>query len=235
MRKSAIYCLLAAGLLVAASARAGVIISGTRLIYHGENKEASVQVMSGAEDKYPYLIQSFVDGNGPVGDAPQTAGKLPFTVTPPLFRLEPGAENTIRVVRTGGDFPADRETVYWLDVKAIPARKPEDEGKNILRFSLKNRIKLFYRPVGLADPTADDFKAITFRRSGHSLVVTNPTAWYLTFFNLTVGGHPVDTRFTMVAPHGVHEYPLPAGAAGNITWQYINDYGAASPVLTGRE
>lgn len=231
MKMSVKYCLLAACLSFAVSANAGVNISGTRLIYHGEKKEASINVKSGADDKYPYLIQSFVDNKGPQGNSPEGNTKIPFTVTPPLFRLEPGAENAVRVIRTGGDLPADRESVYWLDIKAIPANNPADDGKNVLRFSLKNRIKLYYRPAGLKDPTSDDYKSVSITKNGNSLVVTNPTSWYLTFFKLNVGTKAIDTKFTMVAPHGTHTYSIPGDATGKVTWSYINDYGSASPLM----
>ena len=234
MRKSVIYGLLAAAMCAVTSAHAGVVIGGTRLVYHGGDKEASIQVMNSANGQIPYLIQSFVDDKGPKGDRPGTTGSLPFTVTQPLFRLDAGSENTIRVVRTGGNFPADRESVYWLDVKAIPANNPADKGKNVLRFSLKNRIKLFYRPKGVADPTSEAMEAIGFHRTGNKLTVTNPTPWYLSFFKLNVGDKVVDTAFTMVAPHGSTDYTIPAGAGGKITWQYINDYGAGSLVLDGK-
>ncbi|MDU3160334.1 MAG: molecular chaperone, partial [Hafnia alvei] len=125
--------------------------------------------------------------------------------------------------------------VYWLDIKAIPANNPADNGKNVLRFSLKNRIKLYYRPDGLGDPTPEAYKKIKFNRSGDSLTVTNPTPWYLTFYKLTIGGKTVDTKFTMVAPNGSQQYKLPAGSAGKISWQYINDYGSASPTMDGSE
>lgn len=231
MKMSVKYCLLTACMSFAVSANAGVNINGTRLIYHGEKKEASINVRSGADDKYPYLIQSFVDNKGPKGDQPEGSGKLPFTVTPPLFRLEPGAQNAVRVIRTGGDLPRDRESVYWLDVKAIPANDPKDDGKNVLRFSLKNRVKIYYRPAGLNDPTIDDYKAVSFKTSGSDLVVTNPTPWFLTFYKLKVGSSLVNTEFTMVPPRGAHTYKIPAGASGKVTWSYINDYGAASPVM----
>lgn len=224
-------CLLAGSMTLALSANAGVNITGTRLIYHGEKKEASINVRSGAEDKSPYLIQSFVDNNGPDNKSVSDSTKIPFTVTPPLFRLEPGTENAVRVVRTGGNLPADHESVYWLNIKAIPSNDPKEEGKNVIRFSLKNRIKLYYRPAGLGDPTDESYKKITFQFNGDRLVVTNPTAWYLTFSRLNVGSKTVDTKFTMVEPHGSHTYKLPAGASGKITWSYINDYGAVSPVL----
>lgn len=235
MKISVKYCLLVTSLSFVVSAHAGVNISGTRLIYHGDKKEASINVRSGETDKYPYLIQSFVDKKGPRGDEPEGEGTLPFTVTPPLFRLEPGAENAVRVIRTGGHFPQNQESVYWLDIKAIPASDPREEGKNVLRFSLKNRIKLYYRPVGLGDPSSDAYKAVSFRISGNQLTVNNPTPWYLTFNQLKVGTQPVDTKFSMVAPHGTHTYTVPKGATGNVTWSYINDYGAASPVMGNKK
>lgn len=225
-------CLLVAYMSLALSANAGVNITGTRLIYHGEKKEASINVRSGVSDKFPYLIQSFVDNDGPAGNKPGGDSKLPFIVTPPLFRLEPGTENAVRVVRTGGNLPQDRESVYWLDIKAIPSNDPKEEGENVLRFSLKNRIKLYYRPVGLGNPTDDTFKKVTIRVEGSNVVVTNPTAWYLTFSKLNVGSKLVDTKFTMVEPHGSHTYKLPAGATGKVSWSYINDYGAVSPVMS---
>ncbi|WP_312176150.1 molecular chaperone [Pseudescherichia sp.] len=234
MRKPAVFFLLAVCLSITiSSASAGVIIGGTRLIYHGNDKEASIQVKSDVNDKSPYLIQSFIDDNGPKGDRPGGTDKLPFTVTPPLFRLDAGTENTVRLVKTGSALPSDRESVYWLNIKAIPANNPQDKGKNVLRFSLKNRIKLFYRPAGLGDPSHENLQTVLFQQRGKTLTVTNPTPWYLTFYALSVGGRPVDTKFTMVAPHSSHQYLLPQGASGHVAWQYINDYGSPSAELQG--
>ena len=73
--------------------------------------------------------------------------KAPFTVTPPLFRLNGGKENTLRVVKTAQALPEDRESVFWLSVKTVP---PEAEGKgNHLQIAVRTRIKLFYRPASL--------------------------------------------------------------------------------------
>ncbi|MDI8993129.1 fimbria/pilus periplasmic chaperone, partial [Salmonella enterica subsp. enterica serovar Anatum] len=40
----------------------------------------------------------------------------PFMVTPPLFRLNGGQKNVLRIIRTGGNLPEDRESLYWLDI-----------------------------------------------------------------------------------------------------------------------
>ena len=61
-----------------ATAQAGVIIGGTRIIYHADKKESSLDVKN--PDPYSYLIQSWVDKDE------NDTSKTPFIVTPPLFR-----------------------------------------------------------------------------------------------------------------------------------------------------
>lgn len=229
----AVISLAATLLFASAGAYAGVTLSGTRLIYHGDSKEASINVKSASADKTPYLIQGFVDNNGQTGEQSSTE-KLPFTVTPPLFRLEAGTENTLRVIKTGVGLPEDHESIYWLDVKAIPSNNPEDKGKNIIRFSLKNRIKLIYRPGGIDDPSDEVVqKSFSFEKHGQQIVINNRSPYYITLYSLKVGGSSVNTnKDGMIAPKGTKSFALPAGSAGDITWQYINDYGAASKVMT---
>ncbi len=47
--------------------------------------------------------------------------KAPFLITPPLFRLDAKQENVLRIIRTGGNLPADRESLFWLNIKSIPS------------------------------------------------------------------------------------------------------------------
>lgn len=68
--------------LMQASAIAGVIIGGTRIIFDGAKKEASISVNN--PDPTPYLIQSWID------ERDGGAGKTPFIITPPLYRLDSG-------------------------------------------------------------------------------------------------------------------------------------------------
>lgn len=82
---------VAATLLMALSAtsQAGVVVGGTRLIYDGGKKEASINLSN--PDKNIYLIQSWVDSEGKGKNA--QAEKAPFIVTPPLFRLDSNQQN----------------------------------------------------------------------------------------------------------------------------------------------
>ncbi|MER1934174.1 fimbrial biogenesis chaperone, partial [Proteus mirabilis] len=75
---------------------AGVIISGTRVIYNEGNKNVSINVKN--PDKMPYLIQSWIDDF-------EEKKQSKFTITPPLFRLNPDKENTLRIFLTEEGLP----------------------------------------------------------------------------------------------------------------------------------
>ena len=79
--------------LVQATATAGVIIGGTRIIFDGAKKEASISVNN--PDATPYLIQSWID------EQEGGSGKAPFIITPPMYRLDSGQKNIERIVATG--------------------------------------------------------------------------------------------------------------------------------------
>ena len=118
--------------LVQASATAGVIIGGTRIIFDGAKKEASISVNN--PDATPYLIQSWID------DQDVGSGKAPFIITPPMYRLDSGQKNIERIVATGS-LPQAKESLFWINIKAIPSASKQ---MNSLQIAVKTRIKLIY-------------------------------------------------------------------------------------------
>ena len=94
------------------TANAGVIIGGTRVIFEGAKKEATINITN--PDNTPYLIQSWIDMQDGV------SGKAPFIITPPLYRLDGGQKNLERIVMTGS-LPQEQESLFWLNIKAIPS------------------------------------------------------------------------------------------------------------------
>ncbi|ELI7921276.1 fimbrial biogenesis chaperone [Yersinia enterocolitica] len=203
-------------LLQAGTTQAGVIIGGTRLIYDGGKKESSLSVNN--PDKSPYLIQSWVE---PLDGGTE---KAPFMITPPLFRIDGGQENRLRVVRTGGHLPEDRESMFWMDIKAIPSATKES-GQNTLQIAVKNRLKLIYRPSGLKGSPEDRTEELKWQRSDNQLQVTNPTPFYMNFQSITVGGKDVK-EITYVAPMSSTSFPCPEASRGNVVWKIITDFGA---------
>ncbi|WBF46156.1 molecular chaperone [Serratia rubidaea] len=210
-------------LLGAAQAWAGIVVGGTRVIYDSGKKEASISVKN-PEKSMPYLIQSWVEN-----EATADAGKPPFLITPPLFRLDAGQENMLRIIRTGGQLPEDKESLFWLNIKSIPAS--EKTNNNQLLISVKTRIKLIYRPSGLQGNAAEAYQALTFRRQGNQLQVDNPTPYYVAFYNVKVGSLEIKEAGTVV-PYGSRSWAIPAGATGAVSWRAINDYGGITPAAT---
>ncbi|WP_170692593.1 molecular chaperone, partial [Escherichia coli] len=91
-----------------------------------------------------YLIQSWVD------DSKTEKKSQDFVITPPLFMLPTRKEASLRIMFLGKtNLPTDRETLYWMNVKAIPPTDEKNTQKNTLQLALQNKIKLFYRPENL--------------------------------------------------------------------------------------
>lgn len=201
------------------SAQAGVVIGGTRLIYHGDKKEATLTVKN--PDNIPYLVQSWVSSEK------DNSAKAPFLITPPLFRLDSGKENILRVMRMAGSLPADRESLFWLSVKSVP---PSEGKGNQLQIAIRTQIKLIYRPTGLKGSLDDAASRLRWQRKGNQLQAVNDSPYYLSFYQVSLQNEKIEEP-SMVAPGGTVSYPLSPSARGNrVSWQIINDFGGPSQV-----
>lgn len=238
--KNTVRTLVAAWLglcLPLAAAHASVLITGTRVVFPAQDGEVTVRLTN--DSGHPALIESWVDA----GDAQSTPDKAdtPFLVTPPLFRMEAHRDQSLRILFTQGGkaLPADRESLFWLNVLEVPPKpSAAGAGANYLQLAIRSRLKLFYRPAGL---TADPAKApdtLTFKLvregDGYALVVRNPSPYHITITRLEVdaGGKRAAGQPGMVAPASVLRSALPGLAtppvAGSLVrFVCINDYGAA--------
>lgn len=222
---SATALLLAAGI---PAAFASIQISATRVIYHAAEKDVSVQITN--PGKYPVLLQSWTD-DGRTEIRPDTM-RTPFILTPPLTRVNADAGQTLRLSYTGTPLPADRESVYWLNVLEIPP--VVDKASNQIQVAFRSRIKLFYRPTGLEDKGAQTaISQLRWRAQGNNIILNNPTPYYVSAVavTLTQGGKKTTVAADMLAPNGSATFTLPAGVsadrADSITVDAINDYGAS--------
>lgn len=201
------------------AAHAGVIIGGTRVIYDGNKKEASISVNN--PDNTPYLIQSWIEM--------QTSGteKAPFIITPPLYRLDPTQQNIERIVITG-KLPQDKESLYWLNIKAIPSA-PKKE--NTLQIAVKTSLKLIYRPASLKGVIPDEqADKLSWAVVGNQIQVTNPTPFVMNFNEITVGGKKLE-NVSYVLPGSTARFDLPKDIhGGKATFTVINDYGGPGKV-----
>ncbi|HWW05415.1 molecular chaperone [Collimonas sp.] len=210
----------------ALAANAGVMLGGTRVILGENDRQASISLKN--TDTSPYVVQTWID-------AGEGKNKTPLLVTPPLARLDPGAENILRIVRIAGDLPGDRESVFWLNVKEIPEKVDQP---NVLQIAVRTRIKIFYRPAALAGKSSEAFALIKLSvvpgegGSGAALRVSNPSAYSVTFPGFKINGGKEQTKAGMVPPFGTLDFPLSAISspqAVDVSYTTLNDYGGETP------
>ncbi|BBJ66355.1 MULTISPECIES: fimbrial biogenesis chaperone [Enterobacter] len=210
---SALLCCIVSASCV--NANATVNIGGTRLLYNGDKKEVSLSVNN--PDSTPYLIQTVVD------NLTSDPKKPPFIITPPLYRLNGGKENLMRIIMTGG-LPQDKESMFWLRVKAIPSAPRE---KNTLQIAVATSIKLIYRPTALKDINVEkESGKLSWRVSGHKLEITNPTPCFINFNEIILAGKKLQ-NVSYAAPGTTTTFDLPSGVnGGNLQFSVISDFGA---------
>ncbi|WHP30259.1 type 1 fimbria chaperone FimC [Trabulsiella odontotermitis] len=203
-----------------AQAAGGIALGATRVIYPADARQTSLSITnSNAQERY--LINAWIENNN--GQKEKT-----FAVTPPLFVSEANSENTLRIIYAGPPLPADRESLFWMNVKAIPSVNKENaSGKNVLQLAILSRIKLFVRPANLPVQPSEALSQLTFSRAGNQLNVTNASPYYITLVNLNIAGKKLENL--MVAPKNSGQVAIPAGAQGALSWQSVNDYGAITP------
>ncbi|HCT4231635.1 fimbria/pilus periplasmic chaperone [Klebsiella pneumoniae] len=221
--------LLAGVMMIAAfglslHADASVALGATRVIYPAGQKQVQLAVTNN-DEKSTYLIQSWVENADGAKD-----GR--FVITPPLFAMQGKKENTLRILdATDNQLPQDRETLFWMNVKAIPSMDKSKLSDNTLQLAIISRIKLYYRPAKLALPPDQAAEKLKFRRSAGSLTLINPTPYYLTVTELNAGTRVL--KNALVPPMGEASVSLPSDAGSEITYRTINDYGALTPRMKG--
>lgn len=238
MLSTSLRNLLAAGMAALALSctipvSASVIVGGTRVVYRGTDREVTLKLTN--EGPSPALTQAWVDA-GTATPTP-TSIEVPFTVTPPIARIDPGKGQTLRILYTGEPLPQDKESLFWLNVLEIPPKPPADEvGVNSLQMAFRSRFKLFFRPAGLPGSATEAPAALRWEpgsRNGRPvLVVHNPTPYHVSPVTVEVvaGEHIIRaTDPDMIAPgatailHLDRDASIPAGATVRV--HCINDFG----------
>lgn len=215
-------------------AQASVVVSGTRVIYPANEREVTIKVNN--VGKTPSLVQAWLD-TGEAGVSPDRID-VPFTLTPAMFRLDPTKGQTMRLIYTGAPLPADKETMYWLNVLEIPPKaKPGEGDTNTLQLAFRTRIKVFFRPAGLAgqpDQAPGQVAWQVVRKpGGYGLKGTNPTPYFVNYgdIGLVNGSETLNVGGGYIAPGESAEFPV-AGLKGSqkpgaqIEYKFLNDYGA---------
>lgn len=216
---------LAAAFAFSSSAWADVVINTTRVVYKEDAKEVNVRLTN--EGVRPLLVQSWLD-DGRATESPENID-LPFMITPPVSRIDSKKGQTLRIAKIDDALPKDRESIYYLNVLEVPPKVKGETGvNNKLQLAFRTRIKMFYRPNGLAVKPQDAAAKINWTVEEGNLVAKNTTPYYVTFNMLKAGN--VSAEPGMVAPFSSEKFALenktakPA-AGSSLTYSYISDFG----------
>lgn len=224
-------------LLVASEcSSASVTIAGTRIVFPGDAREVSVRTTN--KGTSPALVQVWIDDGKANENLDEV--KTPFLVTPPIYRIEPGKGQSLRLMYNGLSLPQDRESVFWFNLLEIPpVSDTEKQGKNRLELAFRTRIKVFYRPKALDSDSTEQFSRLNWavtNDSGHGMgiTVTNPTPYYFSFDSGDAirGGVKTRINMDMVAPGASQTFYAAkggelSGEINKLTVKVINDYGTA--------
>ncbi len=214
---------------------------GTRIIYPAGAEFVTARFAN--HDRSPNLMQVWVDDGR--GVPPEKAEETPFFVAPPLFRINAGSEQTVRIIfnSAGSALPEDRETLFWLNFLQIPpnSASTQQSGTARITISFLNQVKLLYRPSGIKGDVGNLSKNIRFGikkdKNAYWLEASNQTGYYATFMeNATVRAgniaHSVkfDKNVTL-APFSSISWKLsghePISSPATVEFSLIDDRGNA--------
>ena len=241
IRTACLWALTGLAILLGLPARADVVLSATRVIYPEREREVTVALMND-EKTQPRLVQAWID-DGHV-DTPPDQLRVPFQMTPPLFRLDAGKSQILRIVYThddqmGKQLPTDKESLFWLNILSVPPAPAGANSQNLLKFAIRTRVKVFFRPDGLKGDVEQAPEKVQWKLVSHDgvqlLEAHNPTAYHISLavVALVVGGREIKSETPpMLAPGATERYVLkdagahvPTGAT--VRFVAVDDNGSA--------
>ncbi|MBB4866046.1 chaperone protein EcpD [Pseudomonas nitritireducens] len=233
---------LGAVMLWSGLANAGIVITGSRVVYLAKDREVSVKMTNNAEE--PSLVQAWVDK----GNEKLTPDKAdgPFLITPPITRVEPKKGQTLRLVYTGDEAASKKqESVFWLNVLDVPPM-PKDKDANFMQVAVRSRLKIFYRPddlPGTPAKSAEELKwSVVQLPQGYGLRARNDAAYHVSLSSISFNTNgksfkvkPEDVK--MVAPGASIDFPVQGlsaapGPGSQVDYQWVNDWGSSQKLET---
>ncbi|HDD9874706.1 TPA: molecular chaperone, partial [Escherichia coli] len=185
---------------------------------------------------YPMLVQTRIIKENKDGKSEN------FIATPPLFRLNEGQKNKVRIYKKDTkDLAKDRETLFWICSKGIPPTekdvwaKEDIESKKAsqavlgVTLAVENCIKLFYRPKGVPSVTFESGGDLVWTITNGKLKAYNPTPNYMNIKTILVNSLVVKSP-EFISPFSEKVYDINVTSRENIEWSVITDLGGTGKV-----
>ncbi|WP_370615886.1 fimbria/pilus periplasmic chaperone [Citrobacter portucalensis] len=206
---------------IALPAHAGIVIYGTRIVYPAEKNEVMVQLMN--HENRSSLVQSWID-DGDTSLPPEKI-QVPFLLTPPVAKVAANSGQQLKIKKLPNMLPNNKESLFYLNVLDIPPNNPDSAGKNVLKFAMQNRIKLFYRPKGISPVNKHTFQKLSMKRSGGIYSIKNDAANWITVTEVKANNVKINNESIMLAPLSSADVALKNANANQYKMTIIDDHG----------
>lgn len=203
------------------SAMAAFVLNGTRFIYEEGKKNISMEVSNNAKDTYGGQIW--------IDNLSENKSDVFMIPSPPVFKVDAGKKQIIRLMNVNPALPADRESLFRINVQELPPKPKQTEG-SVLALAMNTQVKLIYRPKALTEGRKDAEKKLTMVNKSTTWL-KNPTPYYFAVTGVKVNGRivplPGDKQpgLAMLAPFSEADTGLKL--SGKVAVEAINDWGGA--------
>ncbi|EJN02063.1 molecular chaperone [Herbaspirillum sp. YR522] len=227
-------------LAIGSVANAAAVIGGTRIVFPSNEREVSVRLSN--EGKEPSLIQVWLD-NGDEKATPDQI-RVPFALTPPMFRMDAGKGQTVRMIYNRTPQAEDRETLYWFNMLEVGPKPTGEADTNYMQMAFRTRIKVFFRPQALNTVQQMDDAFASLRWSlkrnaegGFAVVLDNPSAYHINLLGVALVDADNKPLFesesgAMAEPRNSAQLPMKGmkqvpGGKFKLRYTFLNDFGGA--------
>ncbi|USD61316.1 fimbria/pilus periplasmic chaperone [Vibrio sp. SCSIO 43140] len=220
------------------SSWANIVMTGSRVIYNEGQRFVNVNLSNKSENVF--FVQSWVDETEDSDEKSEY-----YVVTPPIARLAPNSGQIIRVISIDESaYPRDRESISYFNFLQIPTNKSlkkELDSVNKLFVTVKHKVKLFYRPLGIKDFNDQPEKMIrvTMVESDDASVkirVYNDRPFYLSMsgnIGFIDNGTEIKTAGRMIEPYSYRDFDFDKSEkmldklhSGIVEFRMVSDLGA---------
>ena len=192
----------------------------TRIILNQSDKSVSVR-LTNQSTTIPFLAQSWIE------DKDNKKSRNYITAVPPMVRLEAGEQVQVRLIPqpTLTQLPADRESLFYFNVREIP---PRSEQKNVMQIAMQSRIKIFWRPkaVEVKNGQVNLTGKFDVNRTASGLTLKNNSPYFITVGYIGTNGKTLlpKTSSMMAEPFGLASQEI-KDLPANFQVGFIGDYG----------
>lgn len=216
----------------------GITFEKTRVVYTERDRGGTaLAIINNTPQVYLIYARVVLPSNDP---SVVSSDMAPFTALPPVSRLEGNSTRQLRVIRTGGELPVDRESLFYLSLRIIPSSGKYSATSDRMGLGVDWNMKVFYRPEGLEGGVKNALKTLSFERKGdRQLKIHNSSPFWLTFSKLTSSRFgEMNSENLMVPPAGDKTISLPENAywqkeKERIYFQLIDENGKGIPESGG--